>query len=64
MITNAHWSPRKIPVNPLNPELNPICYLLALLGAHHFLILRRNERDMITNAHWSPRKVPVNPLTP
>ena len=22
---------------PLNPELNPICYLLALLGAHHFL---------------------------
>jgi len=22
--------------NPLNPELNPICYLLALL-AHHFL---------------------------
>ena len=24
-------------VNPLNPELNPICYLLALLGAHHFL---------------------------
>ena len=24
-------------VNPLNPELNAICYLLALLGAHHFL---------------------------
>jgi len=23
--------------NPLNPELNPMCYLLALLGAHHFL---------------------------
>jgi len=23
-------------INPLNPELNPICYLLALL-AHHFL---------------------------
>ena len=22
--------------NPLNTELNPICYLLALLGAHHF----------------------------
>jgi len=21
--------------NPLNAELNPICYLLALLGAHH-----------------------------
>ena len=26
----------KIVFNPLNPELNPICYLLALL-AHHFL---------------------------
>jgi len=23
-------------LNPLKPELNPICYLLALLGAHHF----------------------------
>ena len=23
-------------INPLNRELNPICYLLALLGAHHF----------------------------
>jgi len=26
-----------ISFNPLNAELNPICYLLALLGAHHFL---------------------------
>jgi len=24
-------------IDPLKPELNPICYLLALLGAHHFL---------------------------
>ena len=28
-------------MNPLNPELNPICYLLALLGAHHFLHVSR-----------------------
>ena len=28
-------------INPLNPELNPICYLLALLGAHHFLQVNR-----------------------
>jgi hypothetical protein len=28
-------------INPLNDELNPICYLLALLGAHHFLHVRR-----------------------
>ena len=27
--------------NPLNPELNPIFYLLALLGAHHFLHVSR-----------------------
>jgi len=24
-------------LNPLNAELNPICHLLALLGAHHIL---------------------------
>jgi hypothetical protein len=24
-------------LNPLNPELNPICHLLALLGAHNIL---------------------------
>jgi len=28
-------------VNPLTAELNPICYLLALLGAHHFLHVSR-----------------------
>ena len=27
-------------INPLNPELNPICYLLTLL-AHHFLHFNR-----------------------
>jgi len=28
-------------INPLKPELNSICYLLALLGAHHFLHVSR-----------------------
>ena len=28
-------------LNTLNPELNPICYLLALLGAHDFLHVSR-----------------------
>jgi hypothetical protein len=28
-------------LSPLNDELNPICYLLALLGAHHFLYVSR-----------------------
>jgi len=27
--------------NPLNTELNPICHLLALLGAHHILHISR-----------------------
>ena len=31
----------KTDLNPLNPELNPICYLLALLGDHHFLHVSR-----------------------
>jgi hypothetical protein len=28
-------------INPLNAELNPICQLLALLGAHHILHVSR-----------------------
>ena len=35
-------------LNPLNPELNPICYLLALLGAHHFLHVRRIRVKLLT----------------
>jgi hypothetical protein len=27
--------------NPLNAELNPICHLLALLGAHYILHISR-----------------------
>jgi len=34
--------------NPLNPELNPICYLLALLGAHHFLHVSRIRIKSLT----------------
>ena len=35
-------------INPLNPELNPICYLLALLGAHHFLHVSRIMVKLLT----------------
>jgi len=28
-------------INPLNTELNPICHLLALLGAHYILHVGR-----------------------
>ena len=32
---------KKKSFNPLNAELNPICHLLALLGAHHILHVSR-----------------------
>ena len=35
-------------INPLNPELNPTCYLLALLGAHHFLHVSRIRVRLLT----------------
>jgi len=35
-------------VNPLNPEINPICYLLALLGAHNFLHISRVRVKLLT----------------
>jgi len=44
--TNLSVFVRKI--NPLNPELNPICYLLALLGAHHFLHVSRIRVKSLT----------------
>ena len=34
--------------NPLNAELNPICYLLALLGAHDFLHVSRIRVKSLT----------------
>jgi len=35
-------------INPLKPELNPICYLPALLGAHHFLHVSRIRVKLLT----------------
>ena len=40
------WQGKQI-INPLNPELNPICYLLALL-AHHFLHVSRIRVKSLT----------------
>ena len=37
-----------IQINPLKPELNPIFYLLALLGAHHFLHVSRIRVKSLT----------------
>jgi len=39
---------RQTSFNPLNAELNPICYLLALLGSHHFLHVSRIRVKLIT----------------
>jgi len=36
-----------VTINPLSPELNPICYLLALL-AHHFLHVSRIRVKSLT----------------
>jgi hypothetical protein len=38
----------KMKFNPLNAELNPICSLLALLGAHHFLHISRIRVKSLT----------------
>ena len=40
-IPDFHPTHQSTDINPLNAELNPICYLLALLGAHHFLHVSR-----------------------
>jgi len=41
-------------LNPLKPELNPICYLLALLGAHHFLHVSRIRVKLLTLRRLMP----------
>ena len=58
-------------INPLNPELNPICHLLALLGIHHFLHVSRirvnsHSRWQLSRysdpllAGWSRNRIPVD----
>ena len=38
---SAQIGGKLIAPQPLNAELNPICHLLALLGAHHILLVFR-----------------------
>ena len=58
--THNHSSISFYEFNPLNPELNPICYLLALLGAHHFLHVSRirvkslNLRRLMSYIYGAP----------
>jgi len=46
--TRNSWGLNQILFNPLKPELNSICYLLALLGAHHFLHVSRIRVKLLT----------------
>jgi len=39
--------------NPLNAELNPICHLLALLGAHHIRHISRIRVKKILSGVFS-----------
>jgi len=39
--------------NPLNAELNPICHLLTLLGAHHILHVSRMRVNLQTSVTLS-----------
>ena len=47
-LLNVHVATTYIYINPLNHELNPICYLLTLLGAHHFLHVSRIRVKLLT----------------
>ena len=42
-----------ININPLNAELNPICHLLALLGAHHILHIGRIRVNIVPLSSFS-----------
>jgi hypothetical protein len=51
---------RLVGFNPLNAELNPICHLLALLGAHPILYVSRikvNCNSCITMHGLKQRKI-------
>ena len=50
LVHHVRWCSVRLVVfiNPLNAELNPICCLLALLGAHHFLHVNRIRVKSLT----------------
>jgi hypothetical protein len=48
------------PPNPLNTEFNPICHLLALLGAHHILHISRIR--IIKPLHQNLKQFPIHSM--
>ena len=62
-ICTCPWT--KTEVNPLNGELNPICHLLALLGAHHILhVSRIGVKHLSSWAQEAQRLRVTYPLRP
>jgi len=52
-----------ISFNPLNAELNPICHLLALLGAHYILHVSRLRVNVgICNKYVSNANGTTSPI--
>jgi len=49
------------PINPLNAELNPVCHLLALLGAHHILHVSRVRVNAEVKKTWRYPSTPPPP---
>jgi len=47
--------------NPLNAELNPICHLLALLGAHHILHVSRRRVNVLSGIGFGDRHFQLLP---
>jgi len=45
---------RKLHINPLNAELNPICHLLALIGTHHIVHISGVRVKELNDLYCSP----------
>jgi hypothetical protein len=50
---------RENALNPLNAKLNPICYLLALFGAHHILHISTVRVKGIHASSLDPSNGPI-----
>ena len=50
-------------VNPLNAELNPICYLLALLGGATIVVVSRVRVKQIWNLSTDFHKSPQHQIS-
>ena len=47
-ISASTGNQNSLSINPLKPELIPICYLLALFAAYHFLHVSRIKVKLLT----------------